>query len=163
MVIAPFDYTDLSIGNYLWLPIGASILSYLLFGFKTFFGVFLGFALATIILKGSFDAVSVYSWMGRLITSLAPIVAIVMMRAFHLSDFFDSGKINFAHVVFLVILTSLISTLTKFFIYPINEAVISNPVAFVQSYLLGDIIGGIVFIYVAIKIFTPLLVKNKLI
>ncbi len=163
MLIVPFDYTDLSIGNYLWLPIGATILSYLLFGFKTFFGVFLGFALATIILKGSFDAVSIYSWMGRLVTSLSPILAIIAMRSFHLSDFFDSGKVNFAHVIFLVILSSLISTLAKFFIYPINEAAISNPVTFIQSYLLGDIIGGVVFIYVFIKVFAPLLAKDKLI
>lgn len=163
MAIVPFDYADLSIGNYLWLPIGASILSYLLFGFKTFFGVFIGFALATIILKGSFDAVSIFSWLGRLSSSLAPIVAIMMMRFFHLSDFFDSRKVNFAHIVFLVILSSLVSTLAKFFIYPINEATISNPVVFIQSYLLEDVIGGIVFIYIAVKVFVPLMVKNKLI
>jgi hypothetical protein len=163
MAIVPFDYADLSIGNYLWLPSGASILSYLLFGFKTFFGVFIEFALATIILKGSFDAVSIFSWLGRLSSSLAPIVAIMMMRFFHLSDFFDSRKVNFAHIVFLVILSSLVSTLAKFFIYPINEATISNPVVFIQSYLLGDVIGGIVFIYIAVKVFVPLMVKNKLI
>jgi len=85
------------------------------------------------------------------------------MRFFHLSDFFDSGKVNFAHIVFLVILSSLVSTLAKFFIYPINEATISNPVVFIQSYLLGDVIGGIVFIYIAVKVFVPLMVKNKLI
>ncbi len=73
MIIVPFDATDLSIGNYLWLPLGAAVMSYLLYGYKVFPGVFIAYILATVILKGSWDAISIYSYMGRLISSLAPL------------------------------------------------------------------------------------------
>jgi hypothetical protein len=99
--------------------------------------------------------------MGRLISSLAPLAAIMTMDAFHVSNFFDGEKINFKNIVFLIFLSSLLSTLAKFFVYPINLETITNPVLFIQSYLLGDMIGGIVFVYIVVKLL-PQLVKTKL-
>jgi len=161
MIIVPFDATDLSIGNYLWLPLGAVVMSYLLYGYKVFPGVFLAYILATVILKGSWDAISIYSYMGRLISSLAPLAAIMLMNAFHVSNFFDGAKINFKNIIFLIFLSSLLSTLAKFFVYPINPETITDPVLFIQSYLMGDIIGGIVFVYIVVKLL-PQLVKTRL-
>ncbi|MCH9646317.1 MAG: hypothetical protein K0U08_06715 [Proteobacteria bacterium] len=40
---------------------------------------------------------------------------------------------------------------------------IPDPVLFIQSYAASDIFGGIVFIYIALKIFEPTLIKEKLI
>ena len=164
MIIVPFDHVDISVGNYIWLPMGAAILAPLLFGFKSFPGVLIGYVLATFITKGgTWEAIHIYSYLGKLIDSLAPIVSILMMRFFRLSDFFDSGKINYAHVMFLVVLASLLATLAKVFVYPMNGKIIEDPVLFIQSYLFSDILGGVVFIYVALKVFAPKLIKNKLI
>ena len=164
MIIVPFDHVDISIGNYIWLPMGAAILAPLLFGFKTFPGVLLGYFLATFITKGGvWEAVHIYSYLGKFIDSVAPIASILMMRFFHLSDFFDSGKIHYSHVMFLVVLASLVVTLAKVFVYPMNGKIIPDPSLFIQTYLMSDILGGIVFIYIVFKFFTPQLIKNKLI
>ena len=41
-LMSHFDAGDITIGNYLWLPMGAKILAFLLFGFWAFPGVLLG-------------------------------------------------------------------------------------------------------------------------
>lgn len=164
MIIVPFDYINIAVANYIWLPMGAAILAPLLFGFKSFPGVLLGYFSAVFIIKGGvYEAVHYYSYMGKFIDSVAPIISILIMRKLQLSDFFDSGKVNYAHVMFLVILASLIATFAKVFIYPMQGKLIPDPVLFIQSYAASDILGGIVFIYVALKIFAPKLIKNKLI
>ncbi|MBC8493652.1 MAG: hypothetical protein ISR70_01435 [Candidatus Thioglobus sp.] len=164
LIIVPFDHINISIANYIWLPMGAAILAPLLFGFKSFPGVVLGYFLATFITKGfTWEAVHMYSYMGKFIDSLAPIVSILIMRAFHLSTFFDSGKVKYSHVMFLVILASLIATFAKVFVYPMQGKLIPDPVLFIQSYAASDIFGGIVFIYIALKLFASKLIKNKLI
>ncbi len=164
MIIVPFDHIDVSIANYIWLPMGAAILAPLLFGFKSFPGVLIGYMLATFITKGGvWEPVYIYSYIGKFIDSLAPIVSILIMRFFRLSDFFDSGKANYSHIMFLVILTSLMATLAKVFVYPMQGKLIPDPVLFIQTYAASDILGGIVFIYVALKIFAPRLIKNQLI
>ncbi|WPE16393.1 hypothetical protein R5P06_07545 [Candidatus Thioglobus autotrophicus] len=164
LIIVPFDHVDISIGNYIWLPMGAAILAPLLFGFKSLPGVVVGYFLATFISKGGvWEAIHIYSYLGKLIDSVAPIASILMMRFFHLSDFFDSGKINYAHVMFLVILASLVATVAKVFVYPMNGKIIPDPSLFIQTYLMSDILGGVVFIYLIFKFFTPQLIKNKLI
>ncbi len=164
LIIVPFDHVDISIANYIWLPMGAAILAPLLFGFKSFPGVLLGYFLATFITKGGvWEAVHIYSYMGKFIDSLAPIISIVIMRYFRLSDFFDSGKANYSHIMFLVVLSSVMATLAKVFVYPMQGKLIPDPVLFIQSYTASDILGGVVFIYLALKIFAPKLIKNKLI
>ncbi len=164
LIIVPFDHINISIANYIWLPMGAAILAPLLFGFKTFPGVVLGYFLATFITKGGiWEVIHIYSYMGKFIDSLAPIVSIMLMRFFHLSDFFDSGKANYAHIMFLVVLSSLLASLAKVFVYPMHGKIIEDPVLFVQSYTASDILGGIVFIYIALKLFAPKLIKEKLI
>ena len=164
MIIVPFDHVDISIGNYIWLPMGVAIMAPLLFGFKSFPGVLAGYFLAVFVIKGGvWEAVHYYSYLGKFIDSVAPIASILMMRFFHLSDFFGSGKVRYSHVMFLVVLSSLVATLAKVFVYPMNGKIIPDPSLFIQSYLLSDILGGVVIVYIVFKFFTPQLIKNKLI
>ena len=153
VLISGLDSADFVIGNYLWLPIGAAIFSYLLFGFKVFPGVLLGYLIAEVIVEGSIADISQREVLSRTMSSLAPIFAIGIMRAFSLSNFFDDNKVNIGHIVFLVLLSAVISTLLKtFFVYHSAEKFLIDPVGHISSYLVGDMIGGIVFIYIGIKV-----------
>jgi len=153
VLISGLDSTDFVIGNYLWLPIGAAIFSYLLFGFKVFPGVLLGYLIAEVIIEGSIADISQREVLSRTMSSLAPIFAIGIMRVFNLSNFFDDNKVNIGHIVFLVLLSAVISTLLKtFFVYQSAEKFLADPVGHIGSYLVGDMIGGIVFIYIGIKV-----------
>ena len=153
VMISGLDSTDFAIGNYLWLPIGAAIFSYLLFGFKVFPGVLLGYLIAEVIIEGGMADISQREVLSRTMSSLAPIFAIGIMRVFSLSNFFDDNKVNIGHIVFLVLLSAVISTLLKtFFVYQSSEKFLADPVGHIGSYLVGDMIGGIVFIYIGIKV-----------
>jgi integral membrane sensor domain MASE1 len=153
VLISGLDSADFVIGNYLWLPIGAAIFSYLLFGFKVFPGVLLGYLIAEVIIEGSIADISQREVLSRTMSSLAPIFAIGIMRVFNLSNFFDDNKVNIGHIVFLVLLSAVISTLLKtFFVYQSAEKFLADPVGHIGSYLVGDMIGGIVFIYIGIKV-----------
>ncbi len=153
VLISGLDSPDFIIGNYLWLPIGAAILSYLLFGFKVFPGVLLGYLIAEVLIEGSIGDISQRQLLSRTMSSLAPIFAIIIMRVFSLSNFFDEDKVYMGHIIFLVLLSAVISTLLKtFIVYQTSEKFLLDPVGHIGSYLLGDMIGGIVFIYVGLKL-----------
>lgn len=163
VLIAGLDHPDFSIGNYLWLPIGAAIFSYLLFGFKVFPGVLLGYLIAEVLIEGGIADISQREVLSRTMSSLAPIFAIGIMRAFSLSNFIDDNKVNIGHIVFLILISAVISTLLKtFFVYHSAEKFLADPVGHISSYLVGDMIGGIVFIYIGIKL-SQLFLKNKLV
>ncbi len=153
VLISGLDSPNFVIGNYLWLPIGAAILSYLLFGFKVFPGVLLGYLIAEVLIEGSVADISQRELLSRTMSSFAPIMAISIMRLFSLSNFFDDKKIYIGHVFFLVLLSAVISTLLKtFLVYDKAEKFLADPVGHIGSYLVGDMIGGIVFIYIGIKL-----------
>jgi len=157
---------DITVGNYLWLPIGAKILAFLLFGFWAFPGVLIGSLMSGIFLYDSWNGNTIYGPLGTLAGVLAPMFAIGIMRFFSLSNFFEGGKLVYGHIIFLVILSSLINTLTKLFLYfdkieGVDGAEV-DALKFLESYLTGDILGGLVFVFVAIKIFLPSIVKHKL-
>ena len=133
-IIVPFDHIDISLANYMWLPIGSTIIVTLMFGFsRSFYGILTALLLVAGINKGFVWDPYQFSYIGKVIDSLGPIVSIMMMRVFQLSDFFDSGKVNHLHIVFLVILNSIVVTLPKVFIYPLGGKEIPDPVAFILS------------------------------
>ncbi|MDB3869667.1 hypothetical protein N9351_02250 [Candidatus Thioglobus sp.] len=159
---------DISVGNYLWLPMGAKILAFLLFGFWAFPGVLLGSLMSGYILYNFLNVDTIYGPLGSLIGAFAPMGAILIMRYFNLSTFFDSDKkLEFRHVIFLIVLSSIINTIFKLFLYfgrvsGVDDQQIDSP-EFILSYLTGDILGGVVFILLTIKIVMPILLRFKLI
>jgi len=156
---SPFDNITPDLGNMLWLPIGAAILSYLLFSFRVFPGVFFGYLIAEIIVEGGVIDITQKEVLKRMASSLAPVFSIGVMRLFNLSNFFDDNKINMSHIIFLIFLSAITSTLLKALLID-NE--LPGLDGYITTYLMGDIIGGIVFIYIGIKIFSSAFDKNKL-
>lgn len=148
---SPFDHLTPDIGNLLWFPIGAAILCYLLFGYRVFFGIFLGYLIAETIIEGGIFDISQKEILKRFASSIAPMVSIYLMRLFHLSKFFDDEKISISHVIFLVFFSAILSTLFKALLI---ENSLPGLDSYITTYLIGDILGGTIFIYLGIKIFS---------
>lgn len=161
--IIPFDHYNLSVGNYIWLPMGASILAILLFGYRAFFGILAGYLAAALIIKGGFDMAYINSYLGKVIDSLSPIIAIWAMRSANLGNFFHNGKANYKLILPLIVFTVFLATIGKLIVYPMNGKIINDWAWFIQSYSMSGVLGGIVFIIVALVIFKPTLIKHKLI
>jgi len=154
---SPFDNITPDLGNMLWFPIGAAILSYLLFGFRVFPGVLLGYLIAEVIVEGGIVDISQKEVLKRTASSLAPILSIGIMRSFNLSQFFNEIKIKISHVLFLIFLSAIFSTLLKALLIDNGLPALDN---YITTYLIGDLIGGVVFIYIGIKV-SNLIYKKK--
>ena len=162
-IIIPFDHYNIAVANYLWLPMGASILAILLFGNRVFFGVLAGYLLAAFIIKGGFDMAYINSYLGKVIDSLAPIVAIWIMSKFNIKEYFFNGNPLYLRMLPLILITVFIANGAKLIVYPMNGKVINDWVWFFQSYSLSATLGSIVFIVVALAIFKPTLIRRNII
>jgi integral membrane sensor domain MASE1 len=154
---------DITIGSLLWLPMGAKVLAFLLFGIWALPGVLIGSLMSGMFLYDFWSGNTFYGPLGTLVGVFAPLLAIMIMKHFHLSSFFDDAKINFRHVLFLIILSSVINTLVKLFVYIDEVKNIDgksvDALQFIQTYLPGDILGGIVFVFIVLKILLPVVIK----
>jgi hypothetical protein len=119
-----------------------------------------------VFLYDSWNGNTFYGPLGTFAGVMAPMLAVAIMRLFHLSNFFKDGKPVYGHIVFLVILSSLINTITKLFLYIDKVKGIDgkevDAIQFIQSYLTGDVLGGLVFVFITIRIFLPSIIKYKL-
>ena len=141
-------------GNLVWLPLGAVLICYLLFGFRVFAAVFLAITASSLWFHDTtFSGINLLHFVG----TFAPLLAIASMKFFKLSNFFDGEKIIFQHLLFLAILTAFYNTLTKFFVYSyLSDSPSSiNGLQFIQNYLIGDILGCLVVLLFAALIVVP--------
>ena len=140
-----------------YLPLGAKILMYLLFGFRVLPGIFLACITSGVVLFNSWNDHLLIGAMAACAGALAPIIAMYTMRVTQVCDFSNLRKIDFRHILFLIIFTSVISALLKFFVYMQSITINIDAVAFVQHYIIGDILGSLLVIYLVIKLIVPLL------
>ena len=152
-------------GTQIWLQIGMITLCYLLFGYRVFFGIIAAIELSGLLIW-HWDIYSTLNHLIAIIGALSPLLAIASMKLFKLSSFFDGEQLVFQHVIFLVILTALYNTLMKFFTYttvqnnffPLDPAHVDiTATEFIQSYLYGDILGGLVVLFFATLLVEPLI------
>jgi len=152
-------------GTQIWLQIGMITLCYLLFGYRVFFGIIAAIELSGLLIW-HWDIYSSLNHLIAIIGAISPLLAIASMRVFKLSSFFDGEQLVFQHVIFLVILTALYNTLMKFFTYttvqnnffPLDPAHVDiTATEFIQSYLYGDILGGLVVLFFATLLVEPLI------
>ena len=141
-------------GNLVWLPIGSVSLCYLLFGYRIFGAVFIAITASSIWFhESSYSGINLL----HLVGTFAPLLAIVSMKVFKLSNFFDGEKLVFQHLLFLAILTAFYNTLMKFFVYSyFSDSPSSfNAIQFIQNYLIGDILGCLVVLFFAALVVVP--------
>jgi integral membrane sensor domain MASE1 len=161
-LIVPMDHFNSDIGNYLWLPMGAVILSYLLFGFRVFPGVLLGYLLAEVVVEGGTNNIAQHEIISRTINTLLPLLSIWLMGKFNFSNFITDNKLNYVQLVPLVVLSAFTTTIAKVGLLYAPEQFSAGKVYF-QSYVQGDILGGLLFIVVIFTVFSPALIRNKII
>ena len=151
-------------GTQIWLQIGMITLCYLLFGYRVFFGVVAAIELSGLLIW-HWDTSSPLNHLIAVVGAISPLLALASMRVFKLSSFFDGEQLVFQHVIFLIILTALYNTLIKFFVYttiqnnffPLDPAPVNIAATeFIQSYLYGDILGGLVILFFATLLIEPM-------
>ena len=113
--------------------------------------VFIGISLSSYLFhNGTFSGLALL----HLVGTFSPLLAIAAMKFFKLSTFFDGSKIVFQHLLFLGILTALFNTLMKFFVFSYSGIEI-NALKFIQSYLIGDVLGCLVVLFFAALVIVP--------
>ena len=158
----PMDHFNADIGNYLWLPMGAVILSYLLFGSRVFLGAFLGYLLAEVVVEGGVAYITQPEVISRLVNSLLPLFTIMVFKAFNLGVFIQQGRLNYRLVLPLVVMASFVTTLTKTILLYAPAQFSAGKVYF-QSYMIGDVLGGVVFIVLVFTLLRSTLQQQKII
>lgn len=155
-----FGTFEAGVGYYLYLPLGAKILMYLLFGYRVFPGVIAACFVSGVVLMNSWSGNLFIGMMSACAGAVAPIVAMCIMKQTRVSNFSNLGKIDFRHVLFLILFTSVIKTLLKFFVNMQDITLNINVVTFITHYIAGDVIGALVVIYIALHIITPILGRS---
>jgi len=158
----------------IWLVLGAVTMSYLLFGWRVVLAVFIGFHVSALYVYGwslnpfaltDSGNLMTFSWINHahaLVTTFGPLAAIYVMRVLKLSKFFEGKNLVFQHVIFLMILAAFFNTLAKFFIDTslrtwLGLSIRIDEATYVPSMLIGDLAGGISFIFILALIVVPVI------
>lgn len=168
MLIAYFPtswaaHIDFSYGNLLFLPIGVSLFSYLCMGPRTLPGVLLANTVVGYFLWGNWFGNGFSGFFGHVVVgSVAPFLAILIVKSFQLDNFSENNTIKYGPCLLLIILTGFINTLGKFFSFSdvLDESI--EPLAFLGSFFVGDVLGAIVVMFIFAPIISPLIAKNGL-
>jgi hypothetical protein len=143
---------DVEVGSYLYLPIGAKILVFLLFGRHVLPGVIISCIICGVVLFSSWGGNFVWGATGAIMGAITPIASMWILEYFKLADYSELKIINFKHILFLIFFTSILHAISRFIIYAKSEVFSINPVDFLAHYLIGDMLGGIVVIWTVLKI-----------
>jgi hypothetical protein len=153
-----FSGFDAEIGSYLYLPIGAKILVFLLFGRHVLPGVIASCIFCGVVLFDAWGGHFVWGAVGALMGALAPLISMWFIQKLKMIDFSNLKDIDFRHILFLIFFTAIIHALSRFVIYAKSEVFSISPIDFLSHYLVGDMLGGIVVIWTVLKIL-PLFVS----
>lgn len=146
-----FEGVQLSAGSLLFFPLGATVFSYYLYGYRALIGVLLIKVLAGFF----YNTPSEIFWEFTIIGWLGPLVAIILLRYFRLGFTGKTLDTNIGHIIFLIIFSAIINTLLKFLAFysqhhleTLSEHWLQpDPLFFLSTFLPGDIIGGIIFFF----------------
>lgn len=148
---------ETEIAPYLYLPIGAKILIFLVFGKVVLPGVIASCLFCGYVLFGVWGGHMLWGAIGAIIGAMMPLLAMKVMEWLKIVDFSDLRKIDFRHVLFLIFFASILHALSRFALYAKGEIFSSNPVDFIAHYLVGDMIGGIVVVWTMLKVLPGLI------
>lgn len=157
-VMILFGKLEMGVAAVLYLPLGVKILMYLLFGYRVLPGILLACITSGIVLLNSWNGNLLIGFMSSCAGALAPIITMWAMKVVKVCDFSNLRNIDFRHILSLIVFTSVISALLKFSIfYDANSNI--NAIDFIVHYITGDILGGLLVIYLVLKIIVPFISK----
>ena len=136
---------DISIGSYLYLPLGAYAFCWAVFGKQGFPGQLLISILMSLYWELDLNIFIQFT----LINIFGPVVAIAIFRVLEVYKFRDFKSETSIAILFLCIVLALLNTLSKFLVYFMTENQTTSAFDFLATYLPGDIIGSFVFIIFA--------------
>lgn len=136
---------DISIGSYLYLPLGAYAFCWVVYGKQGFPGQLL----ISILMSLYWELDSNIFIQFTLINIFGPVVAIAIFRVLEVYKFRDFKSETSIAILFLCIVLALLNTLSKFLVYFMTENQTTSAFDFLATYLPGDIIGSFVFIIFA--------------
>jgi len=136
---------DISIGSYLYLPLGAYAFCWVLFGKQGLPGQLLISFLMSLYWELDSNIFIQYT----LINVFGPVVAVSIFRVLEVYKFKDIKSETTLAILFLCIVLALLNTLSKFLVYFMSDDQSANAYEFLATYLPGDFIGSFVFIIFA--------------
>ena len=139
------DSVDISIGSYLYLPLGAYAFCWVVYGKQGLPGQLLISLLMSLYWELDSNIFIQYT----LINVFGPIVAVSIFRVLEVYKFKDFKSETSIAILFLCIVLALLNTLSKFLVYFMSDDQSANAYEFLASYLPGDLIGSFVFIVFA--------------
>jgi len=135
------------------LAFGAKILAILLWGYRVVLGLLLAKGLQYYFFS-SFDPNLEMIISLSIIAVLPLIIVFYLMRLSGVGSLLLLPEIDFRHVLFFIILAGFITSISKF-MYMLGHIDLSvNAGSFFVSALLGQVLGGLLFVYGAVKL-TP--------
>ena len=152
---------DVEVGSYLYLPIGAKILVFLLFGRHVLPGVIASCIFCGVVLFDSWGGNFAWGAFGAIMGAIAPLASMWLIEKFKLANYSNLKDINFRHILFLIFFTAILHSLTRFVIYAKSEVFSINPVDFLGHYLVVDTIKGNTFKIVHITTIPPIMSPSK--
>jgi hypothetical protein len=147
--IIPLDHFDSNIGNNMWLPMGAVLVSYLLYGWRVLPVIYIAYITAEIFIEGGFYNLESHEYTSRFVNTVIPLLVITIMSKLNINIFSDLAKkhINKLNMGILILVASLSTTMTKHLLLFGPEQIYAGKVYF-ESYVIGDVIGATIFIVV---------------
>jgi len=136
---------DISIGSYLYLPLGAYAFCWVVYGKQGFPGQLL----ISILVSLYWELDSNIFIQFTLINIFGPVVAIAIFRVLEVYKFKDFKSETSIAILFLCIVLALLNTLSKFLVYFMTDNQSTSTFDFLATYFPGDVIGSFVFIIFA--------------
>ncbi|MBC8493650.1 MAG: hypothetical protein ISR70_01445 [Candidatus Thioglobus sp.] len=140
-----------------YLPLGAKILMYLLFGFRIFPGILAACITSGVILFDSWGGNLLLGTLSACAGATAPIIVMSGMKLAKMCDFDHLGDIDFRHILTLVMGVSVVSSLLKYFVFAQSIYLDLAIFDFITHYIAGDVMGALLVIYLVLKVLVPLI------
>jgi len=139
----------------IYLAFGAKILALLLWGVYVIPGIFLA-KIIQYLFFSNFDPNIEMVVSLAAIAVLAPVLMMTMMKISNAGNMFKLEKINFRHVIFFIIISSMLSALLKHMYMLSDIEFAQDAAAAMLEALFGQLFGGLLFVYVASKYAQPI-------
>jgi len=134
----------------IYLAFGAKILSLLLWGVYVVPGILVAKSFQYLFFS-NFDPTLDIALSLAMIATFTPVMTMYMMRISNAGNLFKLEAINFRHIIFFIIISSMLSAVLKH-IYMLSDIEFAHHAAIVMlEALFGQLFGGLLFVYVATK------------